>query len=63
MWQGVLVFGFGREENICFFSSCKKKKKAVVWWGAGLHYVDMMISRMLLRLDSSDTKSINNRFI
>lgn len=56
------MFGFGREENICFFSICKKKK-AVVWWGAGLHYVDMMISRMLLRLDSSDTKSINNRFI
>lgn len=57
------MFGFGREENICFFSSCKKKKKAVVCWGAGLHYVDMMISRMLLRLDSSDTKSINSRFI
>lgn len=51
------------EKKIFAFSLAVKKKKAVVWWGAGLHYVDMMISRMLLRLDSSDTKSINSRFI
>lgn len=55
--------GLAEKKIFAFSLAVKKKKKAVVWWGVGLHYVDMMISRMLLRLDSSDTKSINNRFI